>query len=121
MVLSLSALTWKQNSIWESKLNLWKKAVEVNPESTTSLNNLGVVYMERGNIKEAIPLFQRAAANFNNPLPYYHLGEAYEKKGNIPKAIGYYKNFLKFNDPAYKKKAADLVVRINEQYKVTLR
>lgn len=116
LIISLSALTWQQNSVWESKLNLWEKSVEVNPRSTTSLNNLGVIHMKRGEIDKAIPLFQRAAANFNNPLPYYHLGEAYEKKGNINKAMGYYKNFLKFNDPAYKKQADALIVRLNRQY-----
>ena len=121
LILSLSALTWKQNSVWESKFNLWGKSVAVNPESTTSLNNLGVIYMERGEIDKAISLFHRAAANFNNPLPYYHLGEAYEKKGNYSKAFGYYKNFLKFNDPAYKKQADDLIVRINRQYQVKLK
>ena len=121
LILSLSALTWKQNRVWESKFNLWEKSVVVNPESTTSLNNLGVIYMEQGEIDKAISLFQRAAANFNNPMPYFHLGEAYEKKGNYSKAFGYYKNFLKFNDPAYKKQAADLIVRINRQYQVKLR
>ena len=121
LILSLSALTWKQNSVWESKLNLWGKSVAVNPKSTTSLNNLGVIYLERGEMNKAISLFQRAAANFNDPMPYYHLGEAYEKKGDISKACAYYKNFLKFNDTAYKKQADDLIVRIYRQYRIKLR
>ena len=121
LILSLSALTWKQNIVWESKLNLWGKAVAVNPESTTALNNLGVIYMERGETDKAISLFQRAAANFNNPMPYFLLGKAYEEKGELSRAFGYYKNFIKFNDPAYKKQTTDLIARINRQYKKKLR
>ena len=121
LILTLSGLTWKQNSVWETKLNLWEKAVEVNPESTTALNNLGVLYMDRGELDRATSLFHRAAANFNDPLPYFYLGKIYEKKGKYSKAFGYYKNFLSFNDRKYENIAKDLISRIDRQYRVKLK
>jgi tetratricopeptide (TPR) repeat protein len=56
---------------------------------------IGTFYMKRGNYDAAIERFQDAA-RFQPRLarPYYLLGEAYERKGEVDNALAAYRKYL---------------------------
>lgn len=110
--LLLAGLSWQQNRVWHSNETLWRQAVQVNPGSTTALNNLGQVLLAQGELEQARKLFQEAAGNFNDPMPYYNLARTFEQLGNRDKAIFYYRNFLAFNDPKYRQLAVEVRGRL---------
>lgn len=112
LVLLLAVLSWRQCGVWQSTFTLWSRAVAVNPASTTALNNLGQVHLERGELDVARDLFQRAVANMNDPLPYYNLGQVYERQGNHERALYYYRFFLAFDDPRYPRQTAAVRLRL---------
>lgn len=118
---SCSLLTWQQNQVWATPLTLWSQAVKVAPESTSALNNLGGAYLELGQPEKSIEYFQRAARNFDNPMPWYNLGRVYEQLGDREKAIFNYRSFLAFNDPAMAQLASRLRLRLFQQYGIQLR
>jgi|GEM_PF-2410397 len=50
--------TYERNRVWGSSESLWKDTVEKNPTSGRALNNLGLVYMARGEYAESIKHFE---------------------------------------------------------------
>ncbi len=121
LVAFLAVLTWQQNGVWRSNETLWTQAARVNPESTTALNNLGMVYMQQKEWGRALEPLQKAAANFNDPMPYYNLGQVYENQGDLEKAVANYRLFLAFNDPQYRQLASQLRQRLYLRHGVVLR
>ncbi len=121
VLLFLAGLTWQQNGVWRSNQTLWAQAVRVNPQSTTALNNLAMVYMQQKEWAQALELLQRAAANFNDPMPYYNLGQVHESMGDLEKAVASYRSFLAFNDPTYRALAGQLRQRLYRRYGIVLR
>jgi len=97
----LGTLSVAQNRVWCSNLVLWSHAVEVNPESTMVRYNLGASLLRNERPAEALPHFLAAAKNFNDSIPFYGLGMAYEALGKDKLAIKNYRTFLQFNDPRY--------------------
>lgn len=108
LIAVLAVLTWHQNGVWRSHLTLWAQGVKVSPQSTSALNNLGGAWLQSGDLPKAVEYFQKAAANFNDPMPYYNLGQTLERMGEKEKALSAYRNFLAFNDPRYQAQAAQL-------------
>ncbi len=109
-------LTWQQNGYWHSNMTLWSRAVEVNPESTTALNNLGAAYLVEGERREAIKYFKRAAQRMNDPMPFYNLGKTYEQLGELDQALTNYRYFLSFKEPQYATEARELQRRLLQTY-----
>jgi tetratricopeptide (TPR) repeat protein len=56
---------------------------------------LGRLALEKGEYDKALGEFQRSSRQ--NPFIFLYTGEAYEKKGDIAKAIKYYKEAANFN------------------------
>jgi hypothetical protein len=120
-VLVLSILTWQQNGVWDSSFTLWHQAVKVNPQSSPALNNLGKVYLERGDYRQAALYFTKSIkANPFNASPYYNLGLVNETLGNYRKAITYYKAFIQGSGVRYRSKAQRLRKRILDKYGVRI-
>jgi len=120
-LLACCLLTWQQNRVWATPLSLWTQAVRVAPESTSALNNLGGAYLELGQLERSLEFFHKAAANFDNPMPWYNLGRVYEQLGDRDKAIFHYRSFLAFNDPVTAQLARRLRLRLFRQYGIQLR
>ena len=94
------------------------RAIERDPEFGNPYNDIGAYLIEKGELDEAIPWFQKAmqAKRYESPaFPHLNLGRVYEKKGNWTEAISSYKQALALN-PDYalaKKSLGRLVSMLN--------
>ena len=79
--------------------------IEKNPADLFSCHALALEYIKAGDEKKAIALFEdilRKDATYVGS--YYHLGKAYERKGDSPKALGVYQLGM------------DVALKINDQH-----
>jgi len=121
LLVGLSVLTWKQNSVWKSPLSLWTHAVKINPESSPALNNLGKVFYEQKKYSKAIPLFHTSAQiNPHNASPFFNLGLTYEQMGDRRKAVEYYIAFLRIDSPKHFSRARRLKQHLKSEYGLTI-
>lgn len=60
IVISLGLATFKQNTYWADNLSLFERALRFSPQNYRLRNNLGIVYMEKGRMREAVFQFQEA-------------------------------------------------------------
>jgi len=70
-----------------------KKAIELKPDYSEALNDLGTRYFNMGQYDRAIEYFNRALANplYETPsLPLYNMGRAYYQKGDYLMALAKY-------------------------------
>jgi Flp pilus assembly protein TadD len=76
---------------WRDSYTLNRHALEVNPESGTASIDLGVAYLDDGQVSEAIGHFMRAieVAPYK-PEAYINLGNIYDDMGRYDQATGYY-------------------------------
>ena len=72
------------------KIRIYKKATELFPNDFRGFNNLGMVYMDEGNVPEARRCFQNALQiEPNNPDVNYNAGVAAMADGDLAKAEEY--------------------------------
>lgn len=77
-------LTTLQLKHWENSTTLFKHALSVTENNWIAHNNLGMVYLDKGNIDEAIVHFQNAVTAKPSYVPAYHnLGYAFRTKGDL--------------------------------------
>lgn len=61
IIISLFSLwTWQRNQVWGNNLTLWSDVMAKSPNSERACNNLGTVYHDRKQYREAEQLFLRA-------------------------------------------------------------
>jgi len=94
------------------------RAIELDPEFGNPYNDIGAYLIEKGELDEAIPWFQKAmlARRYESPaFPHLNLGRVYEKQGKWSEAIAAYKQALALN-PDYalaKKSLGRLISSLN--------
>jgi len=82
---------FEEKGDFESAIQEIKHAMEMDPESTRPLRELGRVYIQRNDLKEAEKwLNQAIKTNKLDAIAYHHLGELHVKDGNIEKAAKYF-------------------------------
>lgn len=86
-----SALTYARNTVWEDEITLWSDTASKSPKKSRAINNLGHAYFERGQVDEAIKLYE-LALHFdpNNAEAHCNIGNVYESKGLTDRAITHY-------------------------------
>jgi tetratricopeptide (TPR) repeat protein len=76
----ITALTWRaliQASYWKKSETLWTHTLAVTTDNGVAYNNLGFIFLQRGELDEAISHFQTALnIRANNPQTHYNLGSA---------------------------------------------
>jgi tetratricopeptide (TPR) repeat protein len=76
----ITALTWRawiQASYWKNSETLWTHTLAVTSDNDVAHNNLGFIFLRRGELDEAISHFQTALnIRANNPQTHYNLGSA---------------------------------------------
>ena len=86
-----------------------EKAIALDPTFGNPYNDIGAYLIEKGDLDEAIPWFQKAmqARRYESPaFPHLNLGRVYERQGKWSEAIDCYKQALALNpDYALAKKA----------------
>ncbi|MBW1981585.1 MAG: tetratricopeptide repeat protein [Deltaproteobacteria bacterium] len=80
---------WAKRDTAKAKLH-FEEAIRLKPGYSEAYNNLGVIYLEQGQIQQAIESFKKALSNplYSNPQDaHYNLGRAYLKRKEYGKAI----------------------------------
>jgi tetratricopeptide (TPR) repeat protein len=79
-------------------IEAYKKACELDPLSAGALVNLGTVYFNLRQWKEAEKQYRKALeADPNYALAYYNLGNLFDEQGNRKEALGHYLGALKIH------------------------
>jgi superkiller protein 3 len=96
------ALTYSRQGNSGAAEDEYRRALELNPYSATTLNNLGFLIYQQGRVQEALTLYQRAlqvdpdfAESYNN------IGLVYESRGDYAGAEQYYREALKRDSRLY--------------------
>jgi tetratricopeptide (TPR) repeat protein len=89
--LLISLLAWRstqQVQIWRDTASLLRHALQVNPESAMSHNNLGLTFAQEGRLEAALTAFQTAVQlQPNLPEAHYNLGKAFTMQGQFDTAL----------------------------------
>ena len=76
----ITALIWRawiQTSYWKNSETLWTHTLAVTTDNDVAHNNLGFIFLQRGELDEAISHFQTALnIRANSPQTHYNLGSA---------------------------------------------
>src|SRR6266480_3606936 len=94
-----------QTSYWKNSEDLWTHALSVTSNNDVAHNNLGFLFLRRGELDQAISQFQaalnirssNAAAHYNLGAALIHnnLGNALARKGLSDEAIGHYQEAVR--------------------------
>jgi tetratricopeptide (TPR) repeat protein len=102
-LLSLGGLYILKNKLNEAEKTL-KKAIILEPASSSVHDNLGVVYAKKGEYNKAIRKFEKAIQlNPKSADAYFNLGLAYRETGKTNKMDLYFNKAIELN-PIYKNK-----------------
>ena len=95
----------RQEGKLEEAIASLQKAIELDPESLSSYQQLGDLFFQQGKLNQAISSYQQAIKiDFNVALIHYNLAEAYKKQGEKDRAIRHYIKAIQiepFNDSAF--------------------
>ncbi len=85
---SIEGLNYFRNHQYNKTINLFKQSLELFPNDVETLNNLGDVLRDKGNIDKSIEIYNKAIKidkNYSNG--YINLSRAYFQIGNYDKTI----------------------------------
>lgn len=101
--------TWVRNRDWRNQITIYESAVKANPLSAVLRNDLGIVYLQAGDIDKALESFQKAIAiNPYDPRFYFTSESAYTVQGDYVSAIQALKQAIALN-PDYAEAYYNLV------------
>ena len=86
----------KDSAAYKTSLDYYRKALELNPEDSSTYNGMGYAYLQGGEPAPAIPLFEKAfklSPNYSSAL--YNLSQAAFKAGDFAKALA---SFIRFKE-----------------------
>jgi len=78
-------------------IDLYQKAIEINPENDEAYNNRGVSYDQLGEYKKAINSYEEAIKINPKASNTYNMGVSYQKLGEYKEAINSYEEAIKIN------------------------
>jgi tetratricopeptide (TPR) repeat protein len=91
LILTLGALTWRQCA-------MYRTTIERNPECWMAYSNLGVDFLQKGQVDEAIAHYQKALEiKPDYAEAHSNLGTAFLQKGRADEAIAHYQKALEIN------------------------
>lgn len=84
-----ASICYAKKGEWENSVDFCKRAIEVNPKSYEANNQMGLIYYCCNEVKEAINYYEKAMGLHpdGDYKIYSNLGYAYEKIGEIDKAV----------------------------------
>jgi tetratricopeptide (TPR) repeat protein len=92
---ALSWQTWIQTSYWRDSETLFKHALAVTPKNDVAENNLGIVFLQKGQLDDAISRLQAAIdLRPENGPAHNNLAKALLQKGRLADALVHYRKFL---------------------------
>lgn len=102
LALFLGVKTYLQAGIWKNSVRLWNHVVRYSPEMSIAYSNRSVSYVDLlGNLESAEADYERLyQLKLKMARKYYRKAKAYEREGNIRRALQYYDTAL-MRDPHY--------------------
>jgi Flp pilus assembly protein TadD len=95
LLLVLGALTWQQAAIYKNPETLWSATLAENPNCFIAHNNLGLVFLQRGQIDGAVGHFEQAVLlQPDDESSQKNLGSAFLQKGQVDDAIAQFQKAL---------------------------
>ena len=110
--------TIARNNDWANREKFWQKELRSSAHSPRVHNNMGMIYLEKGEAREAIAEFEKAIAINPQYAPAYNnLALAYIQLDDKDKAIGFFKKTIEIN-PDYREAYFNLSLAYfyNKQY-----
>ena len=102
LLLILGLTSWERTRDYESPETLWTDTLAKNPNSWVGQNNLGLVFLEAGQIDEALEKFQKALEiNPSYGEAHSNLGLALFQEGRLDEAIAHYQKALAMNPKSF--------------------
>ena len=99
----VSALSWRgwlQTSYWRDSETLFTHALAVTSNNDVALNNLGIIFLDKGQLDDAISKLEAAIdLRPENAPAHDNLAKALLKKGQVTEAMVHYRKFLEL-EPA---------------------
>jgi len=97
---ALSWRSWLQTSYWRDSETLFTHALAVTSNNDVALNNLGIIFLDKGQLDDAISKLQAAIdLRPENAPAHDNLAKALLKKGQVAEAMVHYRKFLEL-EPA---------------------
>lgn len=91
----LSVRTLVRNYDYTSFDNFWISTVNVSPLSYQAHNNVGIIYIRRGEYQKALDELQKAIQIVpNTPQPYQNIGSIFFSTGQYDQALKFYEKAL---------------------------
>ncbi len=104
----LAVLSWERQGVFASESNLWTDTVQASPASATARLNLGTVLVEKGQIEQAMVLFQKAVElDARNAQARDDLGHALLEEGHVDESIPQFQKALELY-PNYEEAESNL-------------
>jgi tetratricopeptide (TPR) repeat protein len=95
VIAALSWGAWIQTSYWRDSETLFTHALAVTKNNDVAENNLGIIFLEKGKLDEAISRLQAAIAlRPENGPAHNNLAKALLQKGELAQAMVHYRKFL---------------------------
>jgi tetratricopeptide (TPR) repeat protein len=92
---ALSCCAWLQTSYWRNSETLFTHALAVTSNNDVALNNLGIIFLDKGQLDDAISKLQAAIdLRPENAPAHDNLAKALLKKGQVAEAMVHYRKFL---------------------------
>ena len=92
---ALSWRGWLQTSYWRDSETLFTHALAVTSNNDVALNNLGIIFLDKGKLDDAIFKLQAAIdLRPENAPAHDNLAKALLKKGQVAEAMVHYRKFL---------------------------
>ena len=97
-IISMGFITFKQNLTWANEISLGMNTLKYNPREFKIWNNLGVVYLGRGELDKAEESFNKCLEiKPDTGMAYFNLYRVYMAKRNRPKALKYLSEARKYD------------------------
>jgi tetratricopeptide (TPR) repeat protein len=95
VVSALSWCCWRQASYWRDSETLFTHALAVTRNNDVAMNNLGIIFLEKGQLDDAISNLQAAIdVRPENGPAHDNLAKALLQKGQVAEAMVHYRKFL---------------------------
>ena len=95
VVSALSWCCWLQASYWRDSETLFTHALAVTRNNDVAMNNLGIIFLEKGRLDDAISNLQAAIdVRPENAPAHDNLAKALLQKGQVAEALVHYRKFL---------------------------